>query len=127
MSDLEPLAVPEEIPVSRGSLYGRIVMYGILGLLLVFGVLDYRAKSSASKTATIWGDLVVREEMDNRLRKSNHAQYIDGTPTLAEYDVPNEMGGTDNILEYTWHGAIRNYVVKLSLANGVDPMVIKVE
>lgn len=127
MSKHEKLVVPADESGGKGKLYGRIALYGVLGVLLVLGLLDYNAKTSAAATAKSWGERLDLEDLDSRLRKGNHAQYIQGKPTKTESKVTDTFGNSNEVFEYKWSGIIRSYAVRLTFSGGSNPMVIKVE
>ena len=92
----------------------RIVVFGVLAIVLVFALLDYRAKSAASATSVAWVDAVGKNE--EVMLRLDLAQHIVGDPKVESKVVPE---GTEET--YTWPGIFRDYQVIVTLSKSVQP------
>lgn len=92
---------------SPAKLIIRIALGLVLAVVLVLGLLDYRAKSSATKTARAWQalpqDVVVESDLE---------PLIVGSPEV----VTTEGNGFFQTVNYTWPGILRDYRVEVEVA-----------
>lgn len=90
---------------SHTRLIVRIVLGVVLLAVLGLGLLDYRAKSNATKTAKAW-----QEAMAQPIDESALEEHIVGSPKSE-----TEGSGTSFTTSYTWPGIIRSYRVDVDL------------
>lgn len=90
---------------SHTRLIIRIALGVVLLVVLGLGVVDYRAKSGATKTAKAW-----QEAMAQPIDESALEQYIVGSPKRE-----TEGSGVSHTTRYTWSGIIRSYRVDVDL------------
>jgi len=87
----------------------RIAIFGVLGVVLVLALLDFRAKNQATKTATAWNAL-----LDEANENSAGVLHVDKLPA-AIVGSPEKTTKTDVLgltqLVYTWNGTLRYYKV----------------
>ena len=107
-----------------GKMIGRIVVYSLLAILIVVGLLDYRAKNAAEATGEAWRRAQREVGEDEDLLQSQLKQYIKGNPSIESRDADLMDGkGVDSIATYSWSGVIRNYHIYVGLGLGDDPPV----
>lgn len=90
----------------KSRLVIRITVFLLLAIVLALGLMDYRAKSKATKTANAWLGLI-----EDGMWESELEQYVVGNPEIAMYE---DGGGL--IRSYTWEGVFRNYRIEVAMA-----------
>jgi len=96
----------------------RIAVFGVLGVVLVLALLDYRAKQQATATSTAWSELLkeANEENNGILQVKTLEENMQGTPVRTE----KENGPQDTDLIYRWDGTFRDYVVTVKATSPSD-------
>lgn len=96
----------------------RIAIFGVLGVVLVLALLDYRAKQQATATSTAWAELLkeANEENNGILEVKELEDSIEGSPERTE----KENGPQDTDLIYRWDGTFREYIVTVNATSAKD-------
>lgn len=105
---------------SSSTMVVRLVVFGILGVLVVLAILDFRAKGQATATAD-----AIQKRMEGDVLKSEIQPLIQGSPAVSSIDpkaVP-ELKIATTAEQYLWKGILRNYTVLLGYGLGDDPPV----
>ena len=106
----------------------RGVIFGVLGVLLILALLDFRAKQAAASTAEAWRAALkgVAEHAD--LSKSDFEKIpVKGSPVVTTTKPETKTIFASSFNTYTWKGTFRTYVVKVTFGLGNNPSVEQVE
>jgi hypothetical protein len=106
----------------------RGVVFGVLGILLILALLDFRAKQSATSTAEAWRSALRAKGETSDLTKSEFSQIaVKGGPEITSAKAgPNGMLAV-TVDTYVWKGTFRTYTVKVYFGLGNDPTVEQIE
>lgn len=106
----------------------RVVVFAVLGVGIVLGVKELRARQAAqSSLAAVSGQMASASD-EKPLLKSQVKPLIVGTPTLETADHKALNAPIVTTAErYTWSGPFRNYTVTIGYSLGADPEVELVE
>jgi hypothetical protein len=102
----------------------RGVVFGVLGVLLLLALLDYRAKQAAGSTAEGWRSALKSVDESGDLLKSQLEKLpLHGSPTVVNTQAAARSFNNVSSSTYTWKGTFRSYVVKVTYGMGNDPTV----
>ena len=100
----------------------RGVVFGVLGVLLIFALLDYFEKQHAQNTYTAWQEALQKTtEAGEELYPEDLKAITHGSPKMTEEKI---QGGT--IQTYSWNGMFRSYPIQVYLDMGVKPAVVEI-
>ncbi|WP_166821972.1 hypothetical protein [Thalassoroseus pseudoceratinae] len=96
----------------------RGVVFGVLGVLLVFALMDFFEKKNAEGTYDAWQTAMQERENDG---SELYAEDLEGL-MKGSADYTEEKLTTGTVRRYTW-GVIREYPIEVLLDNSVKPAV----
>ena len=106
----------------------RGVVFGVLGVLLILALLDFRTKQAATSTAEAWRAALRAKGENKDLSKSEFEKVpVQGSPTIVSTKAETKTIRGVSFNTYTWKGTFRTYVVKVAFGMGNDPTVDEIE
>jgi len=127
MSDTEKTTKKSSRKPKPGQLRDWIirgVVFGILGVLLILALLDFRTKQAASNTAEAWRAALRAKGENADLDKSEFEKVpVQGNPVITSTKAETKTISAVSFNTYTWKGTFRTYVVKVTFGLGNDPPV----
>ena len=106
----------------------RGIVFGVLGVLLILALLDFRAKQAATGTADAWRAALKAKDESGDLSKSEFDKIpIQGSPTVVNAQAAVKSFKAVSFRTYTWNGTFRSYVVKVTFGMGNDPSVEEID
>ena len=106
----------------------RGVVFGVLGVLLILALLDFRAKQAAAGTAEAWRAGLKSKGEHGDLYKSEFEKIpVQGSPGVVTVQAAVKTASAVSSNTYTWKGTFRSYVVKVTFGMGNDPSVEEIE
>lgn len=97
----------------------RIVIFGVLGVVLILAVLDYRAKQQATETGETWLETFKADKQKDfpNLTVDELEKDMQGSPEKDEAEEKNV---------YTWKGIFREYVITVKHDGGNKKLVLEI-
>jgi hypothetical protein len=107
----------------------RVIVAGILIVLLLLALADYRARTTALATGEAFRDAYDSEGELGDLLKSKLAPLVQGTPQVgpAEISSLTSPGLSVSAERYVWSSPLRTYTVTVGFRKGADPVVEVIE
>ena len=106
----------------------RGVVFGVLGILVLMAMMDFRAKQSATTTAEAWRVALRSKGETGDLTKSELSKIpVSGSPAISSVTSPVRSLTANTVDTYVWKGTFRTYTVKVSYGLGNDPTVEQID
>ncbi|MCA9069369.1 MAG: hypothetical protein KDA84_10620 [Planctomycetaceae bacterium] len=102
----------------------RIVIFGVLGIALIIGAIEFRAKRQAVNTSQAWLKMVDESETSEDkafVMVKDLKDSIEGSPEVAKKTAEN--GKTH--LVYTWKGVFGEYVATVESETGGENSIVE--
>ncbi|MBX3444143.1 MAG: hypothetical protein KF774_17200 [Planctomyces sp.] len=115
---------------SQATLITRIVVFGILGVLLILALLDFRKKQGAQTSATkIREHLAAKERTSEDMLKSELTALLTGSPAVSSISPSSvaALGLAAAAERLDWKGPFRTYTIFVGYGAGENPPVEVIE